>query len=72
VRVRLPDDVLADVDAWRSAFVGMKRSAAIRALINLGLRAPKAAEVRDPRDPEGRWVPGRTYKARAPGEDEPV
>lgn len=42
ISIRLPDAIVAEVDAW-AADHGMVRNAAIKALLELGLRRPVAA-----------------------------
>src|SRR3954447_2704275 len=67
IAVRLPAHVLEEIDTWRSRYAGMSRATAYRCLLVLGLKAPASAEVRDPKDAAGFWVPGRIYRARDEG-----
>jgi hypothetical protein len=50
VDIRMPIDVLAAIDRFAAKFADLDRSAAIRALVELGLRAGrKRNEVTDPK-----------------------
>jgi hypothetical protein len=50
VKVRTPPDLIQAVDRWAGKFQNLDRSAAIRALIELGLRAGrKSNQVFDPK-----------------------
>jgi hypothetical protein len=64
VPVRLPPAVLAQVEAWRSRYADMSMSTAMRCLLGLGLNFPEQNVVRDPKDPQGRWVLGRVYEEK--------
>jgi hypothetical protein len=48
--VRLPDEMVKNIDAWAAQFPGLTRSAAIRTLIAWGLRATrKKSQIYDPK-----------------------
>jgi hypothetical protein len=50
VKVRMPPDVMAAIDRFAGKFADLDRSAAIRALVELGLRAGrKKNQVYDPK-----------------------
>jgi hypothetical protein len=50
VKVRMPPDIIQAIDRWAGKFQDLDRSAAIRALIELGLRAGRRKnEVYDPK-----------------------
>jgi hypothetical protein len=50
IKVRVPVDLIAAIERWASKFHGLDRSAAIRALLSLGLEAGrKRNEVIDPK-----------------------
>jgi hypothetical protein len=60
LQVRVPADVLAAVERFRGKFQGLDRSAAIRALIELGLHAGRRRnEILDPKGCRG-------YERKAP------
>jgi hypothetical protein len=60
--VRIPATLVAEIDAWRAGYAGMSRGSAFRCLAALGLKVPKSSSIRDPKDPAGRWVPGKVYR----------
>jgi len=60
VKVRMPPDVIESIERWASKFQDLDRSAAIRALVQLGLRAGrKSNQVVDPKG-------YRSYDRKAP------
>ena len=72
VKVRMPPDVLAAIDRWATKFQDLDRSSAIRALLELGLRAGrKKNQVFDPKRHRGyaRKVP-LAKRRRRPRPDE--
>ena len=50
--VRLPLKLVQRIDGWAKQYQGMNRSAAVRCLLELGLRTPpaKIKRVKDPKD----------------------
>jgi hypothetical protein len=68
ITLRLPVDLIARIDRWQGEYEGMTRSTALRSLIELGLRTPKAkrAELVDPKDPFGKWTPPKRYTRAEP------
>jgi hypothetical protein len=50
VRVKMPPDVIQAIERWAAKFADLDRSSAIRALVELGLRAGrKRNEILDPK-----------------------
>jgi hypothetical protein len=68
ITLRLPRDLGLRIEGWQKRYDGMSRSTAIRCLLELGLHAPskKAAEVVDPKNAFGEWVPPKRYKRTDP------
>ena len=72
VQVRVPPDVIQAIDRWAAKFQDLDRSSAIRALVQLGLRAGrKKNQVFDPKRHRGhaRKVP-LAKRRRRPRPDE--